>query len=118
MIINLTELPTTKAYEINLKKLEEQYSKSKWIAIANGDFGQSRVDEGKRMLAIEEQQIKQVKDIINHMDAEPHTVINVSNCYEQREMLKANGYRWNPNDRVWYKKVLSSSLDAELKKIK
>lgn len=41
------------------------------------------------------------------------TISAVGSPFETKDILRARGYRWNPESRVWAKTVLEDELDAE-----
>jgi len=90
---------------------------SKWHKMASGEYGQSRVNEGKMMLSREEQRIRQLQDIANHAPAEPMVQVEAYDSYAQKDTLKANGFRWDGIDKCWSRSVKAADLDALLTKI-
>lgn len=90
---------------------------SKWHKMANGEYGKSRVNEGKMMLAREELRIKQLQDIANHAPAEPMVEVSAYNAYDQKDTLKANGFRWDGVDKCWTRGVKATDVDTLLAKI-
>ena len=36
---------------------------------------------------------------------ENYLIVNVYNCYSEKEKLKENGYFWNGTLKAWYKKI-------------
>jgi len=96
---------------------QEALKASKWHSLANGDFGQQRIGEGKLMLAREENRIKQLQDSANHAPAEPTINVMAYNAFSEKDTLKANGFRWNGVDKCWNKSVKVANLDATLSAI-
>jgi len=90
---------------------------SKWHKMANGEYGQSRVSEGKMMLDRDEQRIRQLQDIANHAPAEPMVEVSAYDSYAQKDALKANGFRWDGIEKCWTRSVKAADLDTLLTKI-
>lgn len=90
---------------------------SKWHKMSNGEYGKSRINEGKMMLAREELRIKQLQDIANHAPAEPMVQVSAYDSYAQKDTLKANGFRWDGTEKCWTRGVRATDLDALLSKI-
>jgi hypothetical protein len=114
MNITLNPVQSRAKAQAAVTKAQDALKSSKWHALANGDFGQSRVGEGKLMLAREENHIKQLQDIANHASSDPTVEILAYNAYAEKDTLKANGFRWNGADKCWYKAVKVVNLDATL----
>ena len=100
-----------------VERKQKEIATSKWTSLANGDFGQSHVNEGKRMLARQEQELKQLIDIANHRPVEPTVYVRAYNAYAEKETLKANGFRWDGGDKSWGRNVKVADLDALMAKI-
>lgn len=117
MNITLTPVISKEKAQAAVAQAQEAIKASKWHKLANGEFGQSRVNEGKNMLAREERHIKQLQDIANNAPAVPTITIQAHNAYNERETLKANGFRWEGTEKIWYKVVRVSDLDSTLANI-
>lgn len=114
------ELQPVQSREKAMRRVAEKQAElktSKWHKLVNGDFGQSRVNEGKMMLLQLEQQIKQLEDIANHTPEEPTIFVQAFNAYNERETLKSNGFRWDGADKSWGRTVKVADFDALMIKI-
>ncbi len=117
MNIQLTPVKSKeKALEAVVRK-QEEIKTSKWHSMANGQFGQSRVGEGKLMLARQENELKQLIDSANHQPAEPMIWVSAYNSFAEKEILKANGFRWDGTEKCWSKRVTVANLEATLSAI-
>lgn len=115
MNISLTPVESKeKALEAVARK-QEEIKTSKWHSMANGQFGQSRVGEGKLMLARLENELKQLIDSANHKPAEPTIFVSAYNSFAEKEILKANGFRWD--GKCWSRSVKVADLEALMTKI-
>lgn len=117
MKIELTTVESKeKALEAVARK-QEEIKTSKWHSMANGQFGQSRIGEGKLMLARLENELKQLIDIANHKPAEPTIFVSAYNSFAEKEILKANGFRWDGIEKCWSRSVKVADLEALMAKI-
>jgi len=117
MNIELNPVESNKKALEAVARKQAELETSKWHSMANGQFGQSRVDEGKLMLARLENEIKQLQDSANHAPAEPMITIMAYNSFAEKDMLKANGFRWNGADKCWSKRVAVANLETMLSAI-
>lgn len=111
MKIKLTPVESKEKALEAIERKREQIKKSKWHSMANGEFGQSRVGEGKLMLARLENELKQLIDSANHKPAEPTVFVSAFSAYEEKEILKENGFRWNAIEKCWGRNVKVADLD-------
>ncbi|MFP3844874.1 hypothetical protein [Priestia filamentosa] len=82
-------------------------------------INEDEVEEEKSMVAqwIDENCI--VMEQANTMKIESYYYLCVSNCYDHRDYLKENGFRWNGYGmkRAWVKKIPTQSLQKEEAKL-
>lgn len=115
MNIKLTPVESKEKALAAVARKQEEIKTSKWHSLANGDFGQSSVGEGKLMLSRLEMELKQLIDSANHQPAEPTVFVMAYNSYNERAILKANGFRWD--GECWGRNVRVADLDNLLAKI-
>lgn len=115
MKIRLTPTESRDKAMAQVTQKQAELATSKWHKLANGDFGQSMVGEGKMMLTRLENEIKQLIDIANHKPAEPTVFVAAYDAYAEKEILKANGFRWD--GKCWGRNVKVANLDDVLVKI-
>ena len=117
MNIKLNPVQSKAKAQATVDTAKESIKTSKWWALANGEFGQQRIGEGKLMLAREENHIKQLQDSANHAPAEPTVEVMAYNAFSEKDTLKSNGFRWNGIDKCWSKIVKVVNLDSTLSAI-
>ena len=54
-----------------------------------------------------------LKELIDKSFQKEVKIIACNAPYKMREHLKNKGYRWDPNDRVWYKVAFENNLEEE-----
>ncbi|MGK9185713.1 hypothetical protein KXS12_26240 [Priestia filamentosa] len=83
------------------------------------EINEDRVEEEKNTVAqwIDEKCI--VIEQANTMKIESYYYLCVSNCYDHRDYLKENGFRWNGYgmEKAWVKKIPTQSLQKEEAKL-
>jgi hypothetical protein len=119
MNITTQKQQTREKAQYYVEILQKEMQVSNYYKIANDETErQYRRNEANTWLHVKEQEIKQAIDIRDNMPIQDYTVISVTDCYNERETLKANEYKWNPENRSWYKKVLTVNVEAEIEAIK
>jgi hypothetical protein len=119
MKITTTDQKTRAQATATVEALKSDLEKSNYFKIANDETERTtRRNEANSFLAAKNNDIKRADDIARNTPVEAYTVISVTECFDQKDMLKANGYKWNPESRSWYKKVLTANTESEVAKIK
>jgi hypothetical protein len=114
-----TETQTTREQRMsNVEAMKAKIASSTFYKIANDATERtSRRQEAQHWVNMQNAQVEQELDGAMHTPTEAYTLIMVTDCYNERETLKANGYRWNSDSRFWGKRVLTANVAAEIAKI-
>lgn len=118
MKITTETQPTREQRMQNVEAMKAKIAASTFAKIANDVTERTqRRQEAQHWVDMQNAQVKQELDGAMHTPTEAYTLIMVTDCYNEREALKANGYRWNPDFRYWGKRVLTANVEAEIAKI-
>ena len=117
MIIKLGTVVSKDKVTARIAEVKAKMESSTYNEMATGQYGQSRVHEGELQLMAYQNKIKQLEDIRNNTPAVPTITIMVYQSYNERDMLKDNGFKFDGSDKYWYKNVPVENLDEELMRI-
>lgn len=117
MIIKLNPVESKDKITARIAEKTVKMQSSNYNKMASGDYGQNRVHEGELMLMRYQNEIKQLEDIRNNAPAEPTVTILAYQSYNEREILKANGFRWDGNNKCWYLNIAVANLNDVLSSI-
>jgi hypothetical protein len=118
MNINTISQPTRSQKLAEKSAIEDEIKNSNYYKIANDPTEREyRRHEAQTWVDGKMDAVKRAQDIANNTPEQDYTVISITNCFEVKDMLKANGYRWNPENKSWYKKVLTATVQEEIEKV-
>jgi hypothetical protein len=107
------------SFSIKSKLKNRGYKYSSLEQAWTREINEGEVEEEKNTVAqwIDEKCI--VVEQANTMKIEPYYYLCVSNCYDHRDYLKENGFRWNGYGvkKAWVKKIPIQSLQKEEAKL-
>ncbi len=58
---------------------------------------------------------KPIKQLIDNAYQIGYKVLALNSSFQQKDILRSNGYSWNGDDKYWWKTVKEDALDAEKK---
>lgn len=114
MNIKLAPVNSKEKAERAVAAKKAEMEASVYWKMAQGEYGQSRIHEGETTLIRYKDELGTLQDIADHAPAVPTVTIMAYNSFAQKDVLKANGFRWDGTDKCWYKVVTVANLDKVL----